>query len=960
MNNQKSIWDNNLFAVLVPFLIFALARSLMALNMKVPVVWPDEYIYLFYAQFFSGLKELIYLPASDLVGSFGYPLLIAPLYIFFREPTNFYNSVIIFNAILGSTLYIGIFYLVKNILGANNRQAMLIGVLTSLYPAFVLQSNMAYTDSITPALFVFSLLTFFYWVKNKTFFSNMLFILTTGYLTIVHIRFLPLVFTTVFVIAYLVYLKKIPLYQFVILLISFSIITFLNISIGDNLNLMITERLERNDRIMSSLIQVIEALLMIMVLFFTIYFLAKKDYISLASIYLGFFAGLLFGSWDFAFIIPAIFLAFLVVLKLTKNISSKRMLYSSLFCLATFFLVYLSFPNIQFAGIVFSRILHWMINSFGTLYYATFATFGLFLIGFAILFYRLINDGLETTETPISQDGYISKKTTTFYFKKLLSTPENITLFYYLVSAFLLFFITKTTTEYSLSHYRADHFFYGRYIEAFIAPIIAFGAFSLFESNFKRYFLSISISALVFLIITASLVFNYGNIIDIEVDFRSCLSFFTLRAPLGNINLILYAIIATVVSFIFIYLLRKKLSFGVYFLSLGFIAMILFTYHYVIVYHQEEKQYRNQLIDLVNEINPKDTIFYDRAVRNSFSGNSMQYIFLLPERNFRFSNTSNLKAANVNYLISTPRYASYNRNAILLGIEQSGEDYLWLNPSPIQDSIRKTKMPSYRNLDLTANYIGGITKKGFYKENWINGKAELICSCKGIDTNYRISLIIGSSDRKAHNLILWLNDQEYFNQEIKEGVWEYTIDLKVKEEQDLLYFKFFSDLTKDSENRLNGIKLISFKLLDTSYEKQEIKLDDDVFDNTSSINPDIKIFARRNIDWSLLNLTGNDTVQIPIVIKNQGKNTFYPNGKHKIMLSYYWQGFLLKDIKMQSSEQYQIPSSIAPGEELEIFVTLQAPSKAAKYFLKLDLFNKTAGFLDKENKFSNPILFKIL
>ena len=63
---------------------------------------------------------------------------------------------------------------------------------------------------------------------------------------------------------------------------------------------------------------------------------------------------------------------------------------------------------------------------------------------------------------------------------------------------------------------------------------------------------------------------------------------------------------------------------------------------------------------------------------------------------------------------------------------------------------------------------------------------------------------------------------------------------------------------------------------------------------------------------------------------------------------------------MQSSEQYQIPISIVPGEQLEIFVTLQAPSKAAKYFLKLDLFNKTAGFLDKENKFSNPILFKIL
>lgn len=959
MKTQKSFWDNNFFAVLIPFLLFAFARIIMGLPMKVPVVWPDEYIYLFYAQFLSGLKEMIFLPASDLVGSFGYPLLISPLYAFFKEPTNFYNSVIIFNAILGSTLYIGIFYLVKDILGANNKQAMLIGILTSLYPAFVLQSNMAYTDSITPALFVFTLLTFYYWVKNKSLFATILFTLTCGYLTIVHIRFLPLVFTTIFIVAYLLYLKKIPVYQFVILLISFAIITYLNISIGDSLNLMITERVERDDKIMSSLIQVIEALLMIMVLYFTIFFIAKKDYFSLGAIYIGFFGGLLFGSWTAAIVIPALYFIFLIISKINKKINTKQLLIISIYCFVTFLLVYFTFPNIHFAGIVFTRILYWVINSFGTLYYAAFATFGLFLIGFSILFYRLINNGLETTETPISQDGYISKKSTSFYIKKLLDKPEDTALFFYLVSAVFLFFITKTTTEFSLSHYRADHFFYGRYIEAFMAPIIAFGAYSLFESSFKRYFISLSAAIITFVIITASLVFNYGNIIDIEVDFRSCLSFFVLRGPFGNINLILYAAIALIISIIFLYLIRKKLWLGTWFLSIGFIAIILFTYQYVIVYHQEEKQYRTQLIDVMNEINPSETIHYDRAVRNSFSANSLQYLFLLPERKFRFDKTSNLKQDEVNYLVSTSRYINYKKDAILLGIEQSGEDYLWLNPSPMQDSIRKTKMPSYRNLDLTKDFVGGVSRKGFFKDSWVNGKAEIICPNKESDSTLSIKLVIGSSDEKPHNLILWLNDQEYFNQNINKGVWEYTLNLKLKEFQKHLHFKFFSDLTKDTDNRLNGIKLISFMLIDSNLCKKEINLDDEFVENVSSITPNIKIFARRNIDWSLLNLSANDTVCIPITIKNVGNNTFYPNGKHKIFLRYYWQGFVFKDTKFESPVQYQIPKTLKPGEEVEIFITLKAPSIEAKYFLKLDLFNKDVGYLDKENKFSNPILFKI-
>jgi hypothetical protein len=50
-----------------------------------------------------------------------------------------------------------------------------------------------------------------------------------------------------------------------------------------------------------------------------------------------------------------------------------------------------------------------------------------------------------------------------------------------------------------------------------MAPIIAFGAYSLFESSFKRYFISFSAAVIAFVIITASLVLTMGILLILKL-----------------------------------------------------------------------------------------------------------------------------------------------------------------------------------------------------------------------------------------------------------------------------------------------------------------------------------------------------------------------------------------------------------------------------------------------------------
>ena len=208
IENKNSLKEIVLW-MLIPYMVLAAIHIVLGLPMKVPIIWPDEYTYLFMAKYFGGSALLQHVPKSEVTGSFGYSLLISPFFRIFSDPTEIYKAIIAFNGIIGSTLYIALFLFMTRIAGANLKQSAIISFAVSLYPAYLLQSNNVYTDTFTPAYFIFCIVAFHNLFKNKTLTSALIFAFATGFLNWVHVRMLPFTLISTVILIFLVLKKKI-------------------------------------------------------------------------------------------------------------------------------------------------------------------------------------------------------------------------------------------------------------------------------------------------------------------------------------------------------------------------------------------------------------------------------------------------------------------------------------------------------------------------------------------------------------------------------------------------------------------------------------------------------------------------------------------------------------------------------------------------------------------------------
>jgi len=312
---------------------------------------------------------------------------------------------------------------------------------------------------------------------------------------------------------------------------------------------------------------------------------------------------------------------------------------------------------------------------------------------------------------------------------------------------------------------------------------------------------------------------------------------------------------------------------------------------------------------------------------------------MMPEKHFNFfipkqnKTISNLTIGSGNYGISV------QKDALLYGIEHDGNDVLWIEEGALQTKF-KYRIPNYFNIELDKDYVKGVFRSAFYKEDWINGKWEMIIPNIYNDSNLTLELIIASSDKKPHNLVIWLYDTEIFNKDIQNGTWKYTFNIKTGEILDKYRIRFFSDLTRDAtdERILNGLKVFSFKLIDsTLINKKFFQFNNPKLQNTIIVEP------RRNIDFSQLNLKAGDSISLPFRITNYGANKL-ELGKQDVFFKFKWFGFILKSLEHVQSHKLALNGDLAPGESVEVFLTMKVPAEAKKYFMDMNLFDKN----DKE------------
>ncbi len=204
--NRSNNFDRLVFIIL-PFLILFIYHLLFNLNIEQPIVWADELIYLGHARYFITGHHILL--TGQAFAHFGYSLLITPAYLLFTNPDHIYSAVMVINALLLSSLYLILFYIVYRFLKIDIKIAALISFLASFYPAFILTGTIAWAESAFIPLYALIILSLILFLKKDSYWTAILFGLLSGFIYMVHIRGLAIIIASTLFLIFLVLIKKV-------------------------------------------------------------------------------------------------------------------------------------------------------------------------------------------------------------------------------------------------------------------------------------------------------------------------------------------------------------------------------------------------------------------------------------------------------------------------------------------------------------------------------------------------------------------------------------------------------------------------------------------------------------------------------------------------------------------------------------------------------------------------------
>lgn len=204
MKNDKL---SSLFLWLMPYLALLLVHIVMGLQMECPIIFPDEAGYLGRGRYLAGVADII---QGSGFYHFGYSLFLLPAFWFFSDPAQVYSAIMVTNALLMSSLYFGLVYILHILLKYSKRISSLIAFACCLYPAFILQSSLAWSENAFIPFYAFFIATVGFLVKTKSWYSVLLFALLSGFLYTIHPRALLILPFSILFLLFLALSKALP------------------------------------------------------------------------------------------------------------------------------------------------------------------------------------------------------------------------------------------------------------------------------------------------------------------------------------------------------------------------------------------------------------------------------------------------------------------------------------------------------------------------------------------------------------------------------------------------------------------------------------------------------------------------------------------------------------------------------------------------------------------------------
>lgn len=214
-------------AVCIGFVLAILVIRLWNIaDLDVPIVFDDEVGYWSHAANLAGLSWTETEPAWY---SYGYSLLLVPLFWITHNMSYLYRMAIVINAIMGIFCFVFAKYIVQEVdERCGNMTAMMISFTSVSYSAYIFQANVAWSESFIYMWFLFVVWTMHRYCKFPTWKYTILLSSEVGFLYIIHNRCIAILAAYLLTLFFMVIKKKMDGKKLAAVIFVLGIIFFAN------------------------------------------------------------------------------------------------------------------------------------------------------------------------------------------------------------------------------------------------------------------------------------------------------------------------------------------------------------------------------------------------------------------------------------------------------------------------------------------------------------------------------------------------------------------------------------------------------------------------------------------------------------------------------------------------------------------------------------------------------------
>ena len=147
----------------IMFILYAFSvvvNSLLAWNMELPTIYPDETVVAGMASFYAGKGEWPLLVGAD-SGGYVQALFYAPLFLVLDNPFALYKAMLIVNALLISFVPMIVYHLAAKLGVARVRHKLMIALSCGMYISYMANSKFIRNDTVTSVMCWLLVLCFF-------------------------------------------------------------------------------------------------------------------------------------------------------------------------------------------------------------------------------------------------------------------------------------------------------------------------------------------------------------------------------------------------------------------------------------------------------------------------------------------------------------------------------------------------------------------------------------------------------------------------------------------------------------------------------------------------------------------------------------------------------------------------------------------------------------------------------